>query len=60
MRVAVDFDQSLIEGVRFELARWQESAAAGEMDGDEMLSRLGGIAEELDEAIMRLRRALGW
>ncbi len=60
MRVAIDFDQTLVDDVRMELGRWQETAAAGDMDGDEMLSKLGEIASELDEVIMRLRRALGW
>ena len=59
MRVALQFDQALIEDVRMELARWQEAAAAGDMDGDELLSRLGDIAELLDDAAGQLRRALG-
>ncbi len=59
MKVALQFDQALIEDVRMELARWQESAAAGDMDGDELLSRLGDIAELLDDACAHLRRALG-
>lgn len=59
MKVALQFDQALIEDIRMELARWQESAAAGDMDGDELLSRLGDIAELLDDAYAHLRRALG-
>lgn len=59
-KIAVQFDQGEVEDVRVELARWIDAADAGEMDGDEMLSRLGGVAEQLDEAIMHLRRALGW
>ncbi len=43
-----------------ELRRWIDSAQAGEMNGDEMLSRAGDIAEHLDDAIVALRRALGW
>ena len=53
-------DTSAIDDVRADLARWCDAAMAGEMDGDEMLSRIGDIAEQLDEAIMGLRRALGW
>lgn len=52
-------DASAFEDVRADLARFIDSAEAGEMSGDEMLSRAGAIADELDEAIMALRRALG-
>lgn len=53
-------DAGLFEDAYSELRRWIDSAQAGEMGGDEMLSRAGDIAEHLDEAIMALRRALGW
>ena len=48
------------EDVCSELRRWLDSATAGEMDGDEMLSRLGSVSEHLDDATLALRRALGW
>jgi hypothetical protein len=54
------FDHEEIEDVRTALGRWVDSAEAGEMPGDEMLSRLHDAAELLDDAIAHLRRALGW
>lgn len=53
-------DASLFDDVRTELARFIDSATAGEMAGDEMLSRASDIADQLDEAIVGLRRVLGW
>ena len=52
-------DASAFDDVRAELVRFIDSASAGEMDGDEMLSRARDVAEALDEAIVGLRRALG-
>jgi hypothetical protein len=53
-------DAGPFEDAYLELRRWIDSAQAGEMNGDEMLSRAGDIAEHLDDAIVALRRALGW
>lgn len=53
-------DVSAFDDVRSELVRFMDSATAGEMDADEMMSRAGDIADHLDEAIVRLRRVLGW
>lgn len=53
-------DASAFDDVRADLARFIDSATAGEMSGDEMLSRAGDIADQLDEAIVGLRRVLGW
>ncbi len=52
-------DASAFDDVRADLVRFIDSASAGEMDGDEMLSRARDVAEALDEAIVGLRRALG-
>jgi hypothetical protein len=60
VRVAVRFDQGEVEDIRVRLSQWLESASVGEMEGDEMLSGLADIAEELDVVIQHLRRALGW
>lgn len=60
MKVAISFDLSAFQDVQTMLSRWLDSVSAGELDSDEIMSGIGGVAEELDESIVRLRRALGW
>jgi hypothetical protein len=42
-----------------QLSQWVDGAEAGEMDGDELLSRLAAIAELVEAQTMTVRRALG-
>lgn len=59
MRVAVNCDLSVGYEVARSLSGWLEEAEAGDMDGDEMLSRLSAMTATLEDLHRSVARALG-